>query len=83
MGNVSASDLQHALDAPFLVEPGADLGIEERHRTGALARGGVLVKRFAEHACDRIAVMADKGGNLDVAPAFLIEIMNGGAIHKL
>jgi hypothetical protein len=83
MGNVSASDLQQALDAPFLVEPSADLGVEDRHCTGALAWGRVLVKRFAEHARDGVAVMADKGGNLDIAPAFLIEVMNGCAIHKL
>ncbi len=74
---VSAGQIEHALDTEVLLKPGADLGIEDGDRGGALALGWLLVEGFAQHAGNNVAVMAEKVGNLPVGPAFLVEQIDG------
>ena len=78
-----ANLLQHALHSPLLVKPGGDLRAEDRDGAGALARGRLVVNGLTEHTRDGIAVVAQKVGDLGLAPALLVEVVNSRAIHEM
>jgi hypothetical protein len=59
------------------------LGLEDGNSAGASAGGRLLVDGFLQHASDGIAVVADKSGNVGLAPALLVEVVNGRAVHKV
>ncbi len=83
MLGVLAGLLEHALDGPVLVKPGLDQRRKDGNRTGALARGGLLVNRLTQDTGDGVPVVAGKRRNLDLTPALLVEIVNSRTIHKV
>lgn len=74
---VTTGQVEHPLDTQLLIEPGADLGVKNGDGTGALARGWFLVERLTQHPGNRVAVMTEKVGNLDIGPAFVVEQRDG------
>ena len=80
-GLIGASEFEHALNAQVLVKPGEDLVVKDGNSTGALTGSRLAVERFAKNTGNGIPMVANKGSNLGVGPAFVFEVVDGRAIH--
>jgi hypothetical protein len=67
---------QHQREDGQLVEPVRYLRIKYCHRTTPSARLRLLVYVFSQHTRDCVSVVTGKFCDLDIAPAFLFQIIN-------
>lgn len=73
--------VNYLIASQVLIKPGRNLVLEDGDRTTAVPGCRLAIDRFAQHARNGVTVMANKRRNLRVGPAFLLEIVNRGAIH--
>jgi len=73
---IRSRQFKHAAHQQILVEPVRYLRIKYCHRTAASARLRLLVYLFSQHTRDGVSVVTSKFCDLDIAPAFLFQIIN-------
>ncbi len=73
--------VNYLIASQVLIKPGRNLVLEDGDRTAALAGCRLALDRFAQHTCNGVTVVPNKRRNLRVGPAFLLKIVNRGAIH--
>jgi len=76
MLNILAGQFQHADHWQSLVQPDGDLGLKHRDSAEPLTALGLFLYLFAQDSRDRITMVPRKLGNLDIAPAFVFQVVN-------